>query len=378
MRGRLQRAVLYGGGFLGPFGGSVVASVLPEIGDDLGVSPSAAASSLTAYLLPFAALMLFSGTLGARWGRVRTVRIAYGVYFAASAACVLAPTFAVFMVARVVQGSANSFTTPLLMASLAAVTPRARLGRALGVFGAFQAAGQACAPLVGGLAAEIDWRLAFAVIAVVAAVMGAIGLPTPREPGAASTPRLRDALTLPVLRTGVVALLGWGALGGLNFLVAFRAEDVFGLSPTTRGLVLTGFGIAGIVTARAVGGAIDRVGSYRAIVIGALSGAALVTVVGTVPSVAALAAGWFLAGMSAQFVLVAVNAAVLGSGARNSSGAVSVVQAFRFSGNALAPLALTPVYGWSPAASFVLPAVLLAVAAPMAMPRTRGRSGGRR
>ncbi|GAA3186121.1 hypothetical protein GCM10020255_082890 [Rhodococcus baikonurensis] len=81
LRLRLQLIALYAGGFLGPFGGGVVASILPEIGDDLGVGPSAAASSLTAYLLPFAALMLVSGTLGTRWGKVRTVRIAYGSTF---------------------------------------------------------------------------------------------------------------------------------------------------------------------------------------------------------------------------------------------------------------------------------------------------------
>src|SRR3546814_1946284 len=73
LRLRLQLIALYAGGFLGPFGGGVVASILPEIGDDLGVGPSAAASSLTAYLLPFAALMLVSGPLGKRWGKVRTV-----------------------------------------------------------------------------------------------------------------------------------------------------------------------------------------------------------------------------------------------------------------------------------------------------------------
>src|SRR6187402_1042688 len=128
--------------------------MLAEMGRDLGVSTGTAASSLTAYLLPFAALLLVSGTLGARWGARRTVRIAYLVYFVASLTCALAPVFAVLQAGRVVQGCANAFTTPLLMAALAASTPGHRLGRTLGTFGALQAAGQTSAPLVGGIAAE--------------------------------------------------------------------------------------------------------------------------------------------------------------------------------------------------------------------------------
>ncbi len=369
-RATLQRSALYAGGFLGPFGGGVVTSMLPEIGDGLGTDAAAAASSLTAYLLPFALVMLVSGTLGARWGRMRTVRVAYGVYLAASLACFAAPTLELFLGARVLQGCANAFTTPLLLATLAAMTPQHKLGRALGAFGALQAAGQTSAPLIGGLAAEADWRLAFLAIALVAALLGAVGLPAaartiPADTGA----RLRDALRPDVLRVGVVALLGWGALGGLGFLLAFRAEDVFGMSPAARGLLLTGFGVAGILTARPVGTLIDRIGARRTVVLGAVAGATLVAVAGTVGYVAVAAIAWFVAGVASQFLLVGVNAAVLGAEGGNRGGAVSVVQSFRFSGAALAPLTLTPLYATHPSASFLVPALLLAILPPLLMPR---------
>lgn len=369
-RATLQRSALYAGGFLGPFGGGVVTSMLPEIGDGLGTDAAAAASSLTAYLLPFALVMLVSGTLGARWGRMRTVRVAYGVYLAASLACFAAPTLELFLGARVLQGCANAFTTPLLLATLAAMTPQHKLGRALGAFGALQAAGQTSAPLIGGLAAEADWRLAFLAIALVAALLGAVGLPDaartiPADTGA----RLRDALRPDVLRVGVVALLGWGALGGLGFLLAFRAEDVFGMSPAARGLLLTGFGVAGILTARPVGTLIDRIGARRTVVLGAVAGATLVAVAGTVGYVAVAAIAWFVAGVASQFLLVGVNAAVLGAEGGNRGGAVSVVQSFRFSGAALAPLTLTPLYATHPSASFLVPALLLAILPPLLMLR---------
>jgi MFS family permease len=159
---------LYAGAYLGPFGGGVTSAMLPELGATFGVPSGAASLSVTAYLLPFAGLMLFSGTWGARWGRRRTVVVAYAVYVVASVACVLAPTWPLFLAGRAGQGLANAFTTPLLLAALAGATAPDRLGRVLGWFGSLQAAGQTSAPLFGGLAAEVDWRLAFGAVAGVA------------------------------------------------------------------------------------------------------------------------------------------------------------------------------------------------------------------
>ncbi|WP_407442649.1 MFS transporter [Rhodococcus sp. (in: high G+C Gram-positive bacteria)] len=369
LRAALPRAALYTGGFLGPFGGSVVVSMLPEMGADLGVTAATAATSVTAYLGVFAAAMLFSGTLGARWGRARTVRFAYFSYAVVSVAAALAPTLTVLLGARMLQGAANAFTTPLLLAALASLTPQNRLGRALGLFGALQAAGLTFAPLVGGLAAEIDWRWAFVVLAAAALALACIGLPGTVDDDTTSEPaRLRDALRPRIVRIGIVALLGWGAIGGLNFLLAFRAEDVFALTPSERGALLTVLGFAGILTARRVGILVDRIGARRTVLIGSFAGAVLVVTVGTVTNLTIVAVAWFLAGVASQCVLVGVNAAVLGDPGANRGGAVSVVQAFRFGGGAFAPLALTPVYSADPTAAFLVPAVLLAVVTPLAIP----------
>lgn len=374
VRRRLTVAGLYAGGFLGPFGGGITVSMLPELGHDFGVSPESASISLTTYLIPFAVLMLVSGTLGARWGAGRSVRVAYLVYVVSSLVCAVSGWFPLFLGGRVVQGAANAFTTPLLLAAIAAITPAARLGRTLGLFGSLQAAGQTSAPLIGGLAAEVTWRLAFVGVALVAGALAAVGLPgdLPRQDGAPA--RLRAAWRPAVLLTGVVALVGWASLGGVSFLVAFRARDVFGLGAGARGLLLTGFGVAGMLSARGVGFLIERVGGRNSAVIGAVGGAvpvALVGVVGWLPAVAVL---WALAGVAAQFMLVGLNALVLGGDGDNRAGAVSVVQAFRFMGAALSPIAFTPVYHAVPEAGFLLPAGLLLLTAPaMLRPRVRAR-----
>jgi MFS family permease len=361
----LAVGALYAGGFLGPFGSGMVAPVLPEIGADFHTSASNAALSVTAYMVPFAALMLVSGTLGQRWGALRTTRVGYVVYLLSSVVCVLPGPFWLFLLARVVQGGANSFTTPVLLAAVAEVTPKQRLGRALGLFSALQAAGQTTAPLVAGLVAVASWRYAFVASAAVALVLAVIGLPAvvATRPRVRTLGSLRSVWRPSVLRIGLAGFLGWGCLGGLAFLVSFRAQDAFGLDPGGRGLLLTVFGVSGMLTARSVGHVVDRWGGHWSVAIGLLSGGVLLAGVGIVPSLLAAGVLWTLCGISSQFVLVGINALIL-TGSGNRGGAVSVVQAFRFLGAAAIPVAFTPAYHVSPLLSFLLPAGLLVAGTP--------------
>ncbi len=361
---------MYAGGFLGPFGGGVTAAMLPELGDDFGVSAPAASATITAYLVPFAALMLVSGTLGARWGLRRSVLGAYLVSIAGSVLCAVSGTFPLLLAGRGVQGMANSFTTPLLLATIAATTPRERLGRSLGLFASLQAAGQTSAPLLGGLAAEASWRFAFVGVGVAAAALAVIGLP-PSAESRAEPARLRAAWRPDVLRTAVVALVGWGCLGGLTFLVAFRIDDAFGLPASVRGLLLTAFGVVGMLTARLVGRLTERTGARTAALVGAVVGAVPVALIGLVPWLPVLALLWAVTGFLAQFLQVGLNTLALTGTGGNPAGAVSVVQAFRFVGAAASPIALTPVYHASAAAGFLLPAALLVTVTPLALPRRR-------
>jgi MFS family permease len=371
-RERLARAGLYVGGFLGPFGGGTTTSMLPELAHDFDVTVDATSATITAYFVPFAVLMLFSGTLGSRWGLRRCVIGAYIVSVAGSMLCAVAADFPLLLVGRGVQGVANAFTTPLLLATIAATTPRARLSRALGLFASLQSAGQTSGPLIGGLAAEASWRFAFVGVAVAAAALALVGLPGTPDRGPEEPSRLRAAWRPEVLRAAAVALVGWGCLGGLTFLVAFRAEDGFGLSSGARGLLLTAFGVVGILTAGFAGHAVDRIGGRRGALWGTVAAAVPVALIGLTPWLPVVAVLWALCGFCAQFLQVGLNTLVLTS-EDNPAGAVSVVQAFRFIGASAAPIAFTPAYHVSPVLGFLLPGLLLAVTAPIALGTARRR-----
>jgi MFS family permease len=198
-------------------------------------------------------------------------------------------------------------------------------------------------------------------------VLAVLGIPTGRtEPG---RPTLRSALRLDVLRLGLVAAVGWGWLAGLGFLIALRLEDDFGLGAGQRGLVLTAFGVAGLLAAPVVGGGMNRVGSRRSVLLGSGLGVLVLVGVGLAPSVWLVVGLWAVGGVATQLVLVGTNTLVLGSGRANAGGATSVVQAVRFGGASVAPVVFTPVYQADPLAAFLAPAAAIAVVLPLALPR---------
>ena len=368
---------LYAGGFLGPFGGAMVTPMLPELRGGLHTTLGAAAWALTAYMIPFASIMIVSGTLAERWGRRRTVRAAYLVYAAASAVCVAAPSIGLFLAGRGLQGAANAFTSPLLIAAISDLVPRDRLGRSMGSYGSLQAAGQAFAPLVGGAAAAVDYRWAFVASAVAALALALVPPPdTVRrrddEPGAARA-RWRARVNGRLAVSSTIAFGLYLTTGGVMLLVALLAGDRFGLGPDARGLVVAAFGVAGLVGGSVLGRLADRFGITRfgLAAFGVL--AAAVVGAGYSASVAAMVVLLAACGASSTGGRLVVNTLAVTSTPANRGGATSITLAWQFLGSALAPLVFLPAYHagvatgfWLTASGSVLGLAVLAAARPSA------------
>ena len=100
VNGEWRRLLLYLGGMMGPLGTFVMLPMIPELRDAFSVSTSQIGWALNVYLVPFAGLLLVSGTLGDRWGRARTLRTAVALYAVATLGCALAPNDGWFLAAR--------------------------------------------------------------------------------------------------------------------------------------------------------------------------------------------------------------------------------------------------------------------------------------
>lgn len=375
----LRLLPFYLGGFLGPYGTLVIVPMLPDLRDHFDVDSTAISWGLSAYLLPMAGLMLVSGTLGERFGRFRVLRISLAAYLGASILVALSPSLALFLTARALQGAANAFFTPLLLAGLADITIEGRLGRRVGMYTSFQSVGGALAPFAGGLAAEFDWRWAFWSTAVVSAVILA-SMPGDRAGVAAVRPPARSLLSGRLLALALAS--GTAAAGplGVAVLVGFKIRDVMGLTASSAGLVLAGGYVGAAVLGPAFGRLLDRFGIRRCGTASLLGVGALVAAMGPVGDRTQITVLYLVTGALVGFVTVVLHQAAAVILPDNRGGALSLVLSLRFFGLAVGPLIWVPVLSRSVTAAFVgsgLVAVASLALLLLAQPSTdRGGGGG--
>ena len=361
---------LYVGGFLGPFGGAMLIAVIPNVARSIGTSLGYVAAAITAYMVPFAALQLVSGTVAGRLGARRVVRAGYVVFGAAALACALAPEIWSFLVARAVMGAANAFLSPILLAALSEVVAPEVLGRTVGTFAAAQTAGLMLAPVLGGALGEVSWRLGFVLVTVVS-----VALALPRQslgagerPAEAGTASLRALLNRWISLLAAKAVLGYLGFTAIGFVLVLVAADEFGLGSGARGLLVAGYGVGGIALGRYAGTVVDRAGRPATALAGAVACTAGVLGLAVAPSVWSLALVYLGIGCASAFVWAGLNTIAVESFPENRAGATSAYSAFKFAGVAIAPLVYVPLFHVDTRFPFLLAAACSAALALLVVP----------
>jgi EmrB/QacA subfamily drug resistance transporter len=141
-----------------------VTVALPSIQRSLGFSSAALQWVVVAYTLVFGGLLLLGGRIGDAFGRRLTFCTGIGVFTFASLVATVAPTQAILIGARALQGLGAAMSSP---SALALLSTRYREGRgrnkAFAVFAGAQGAGAAFGLVVGGALSQLDWRLSLLI-----------------------------------------------------------------------------------------------------------------------------------------------------------------------------------------------------------------------
>jgi DHA2 family methylenomycin A resistance protein-like MFS transporter len=168
---------------------SVVNVAIHPIGAELGAAVSGLQWVINAYTVGFAALILSAGALGDRVGAKKIFIGGFALFTAASAGCGLAPTMAVLIGARAVQGLGAAVLVPCSLSLLNHTYPDpAGRARAVGLWAAGASVALSGGPLVGGvLTAALGWRSIFFINAPIGLLGVALSArwaaETPRSPG---------------------------------------------------------------------------------------------------------------------------------------------------------------------------------------------------
>jgi len=141
---------------------TVVNVALPALSDDLGVGLADQQWVVEAYLLALVALLLVGGSLGDQFGRRRIFILGLGLFGVTSILCAIAPSTAILIGARALQGLAGALLVPGSLAILAATFEGEERGRAVGTWTAWTGIATVLGPVAGGALVEaISWRAIF-------------------------------------------------------------------------------------------------------------------------------------------------------------------------------------------------------------------------
>ena len=135
---------------------------LPSIGRDLGLGLSGLEWVVNAYTLALAALLLAGGRLADTLGNRRIFLWGLAVFSVASLAAGLAPSGALLIAARVLQGAGAALMMPASLAIISSSFPVRQRGMAVGIWAGVSAGGLALGPLLGAaLTQSLGWGSIF-------------------------------------------------------------------------------------------------------------------------------------------------------------------------------------------------------------------------
>ena len=337
-------------GALIPLNSTMIAVVLPDLADDLGVGRGTAAVLVTTYLVAMLVCQPAAGRLGDRFGHRRVLGVAIAGFTVASIAAGAAPTFLALLAGRAVQALFGAALSPNTQALLRAAVPPERRGRTFGLVGTGIGAGAAIGPVLGGLLSSgVGWRGIFLVnvphgqlaLGLLARTPPVVGV-SAADRAAAPTTRRLDLLRGHFLAACLTQTTSNFALYTV-LLVLPTLLEVHGWSAAAIGLATSGL-TAGLLVLGPLGGAVGDRRGRRVPIVAGLSvvalGAVLLAAGPTtglllVAGPLVIGAGLGLAGASLQAAAMdAVTQSVAGS-------AAGVYSASRYVGSIAGSLAIS-------------------------------------
>ncbi|MFF7484947.1 MFS transporter [Streptomyces luteogriseus] len=141
---------------------------VPAIKADLGASAAQAQMFVVGYGVAFTAGLITGGRLGDLFGRRRMFTLGMVLFMLASAACSLAPTATVLVVARIAQGAAAALMVPQVLGIIGTVYTGAARDRAFNAYGLVIGIAGVFGQFIGGALITVDiaglsWRTIFLI-----------------------------------------------------------------------------------------------------------------------------------------------------------------------------------------------------------------------
>lgn len=222
------------GVFVGALDTGILGPAFPLIASSFHVSLTWLAWTVSTYTVAYVASTVLSGAAGDRHGRRRIFLAGVAAFGVASAVAALSHSFAVFLIARLIQGAGAGAVYPNAQAEGIRFFPPERRGTALGIFGAVFGLASIIGPFAGGaLAQAFGWQSIFLINIpiVIVVLLGARTLPDSPRSERAAPDALAGALFALFLTSALLALDAGGnarilaLVAAIVLLVVFIARE---------------------------------------------------------------------------------------------------------------------------------------------------------
>jgi MFS transporter, DHA2 family, methylenomycin A resistance protein len=253
--------------------GTLITVALPSVARSLRVSNGSTAIVLSAYFVAYALALLPGGSLVDRFDARRLALLGLGLFAIGAAAGAVAPTIAVLVVTRVLQGIGAGLVSPAALAGAVSGFPPERRGGALGIWGASAGISNLLGPVLGGvLTVAFGWRADWWAL-VPLALLAAAGIIRFLPPTVHGEDTSHPVLNAVVVNASLVAALTFAVMIGSFYLAEQYLQRAAGFSALGASAVLVVVALLVGAAAPVAGKLVDEYGERLPAVAGFLAAA---------------------------------------------------------------------------------------------------------
>ncbi|WP_228895916.1 MFS transporter [Pseudoduganella aquatica] len=253
----------------------VVAGILPQVSQSLGVSIGVAGQTVTLYALSYALLSPVVAATAAHWPRKRLLLTGLAVFVLGNLITAVAPSIEWVLASRLIAGLGAAMFSPTATATGASLVPPEKRAQALAIVIAGLTSATAFGSPIGTFISGLgDWRATMwfvTIVGLIASVAVYAMLPAiPALPAVTLRQRLAPLKDSRVLLTLLTTLAAYSGMFAVYTYIGVTFDRVTGgRTEVLAGLLLL-WGVAATVGNLSAGKLTDRFGS-RAIIYGALA-----------------------------------------------------------------------------------------------------------
>ena len=155
---------------LAPFAIDTYLPAFHVMTNDLETTPHAIQQSLTFYLLPYALMTLFHGSISDAIGRIDTIKIGLGIFILGSLTAAFANSVEMLWLGRILQGAGGGAGNVVARAMVRDLFQGPEAQRVMATIQMLFGIAPAIAPMIGGLLLSIHWHSIFIFLALYASI----------------------------------------------------------------------------------------------------------------------------------------------------------------------------------------------------------------